>query len=216
MSGDDTTEQPSTESVSDREPGDASVTDTATDADETAGNESTSATDGWIGGRIMRRVNVPVIPLVLVLLLLMSGALAAWLYVKEYRPDEQTDAASAAAVTRAAQDGMIALLSYKSGTLDQDVTAAKSHLTGDFVNEYEKRVREVVAPAVRAKDVKTTAYVVGSGVSELHPNSAVILVYLNEATVSKDHPDQAMLASSILVSLTKVQGTWLITKFDPI
>jgi Mce-associated membrane protein len=111
---------------------------------------------------------------------------------------------------------MTALLSYKSETLDNDVTAAKSHLTGDFLNDYEKRIREVVAPAVKGKGVETVAQIIGAGVSELHPDSAVVLVFLDEVTVSKDRPDPAMAASSVLVSLTKVHGKWLITKFQPI
>ena len=163
-----------------------------------------------------RRGRLPLVPLVLALLLLTAAGLTTWLYLSQYRPDEQTDAAAAKAVTTAAQDGMTALLSYKSETLDQDVTAAKSHLTGNFVNDYEKQIREKVAPAVKGKDLVTTAQVVGAGVSELHPDSAVVLVYINEASTSKDRPDPALAASSVLVSLTKIHGTWLITKFDPI
>jgi Mce-associated membrane protein len=50
----------------------------------------------------------------------------------------------------------------------------------------------------------------------LQPNSAVVLLFINQATISKDRPDPAMASSSVLVSLTKVHGTWLITKFDPV
>jgi Mce-associated membrane protein len=56
----------------------------------------------------------------------------------------------------------------------------------------------------------------GAAVSELHPNSAVVLLFVNQATVSKDRPDPAMASSSVLVSLTKVHGKWLIAKFEPI
>lgn len=167
-------------------------------------------------GKVALWPHVNVVPVVLVLLLVLSGGLAVWLYFSRYRPDVQTDPAAAHAATTAAQDGMTALLSYKSETLDQDVTAAKSHLTGDFLNDYEKRIRDVVAPAVKGRNVATTVQVKGAGVSELHRDSAVVLVFLDETTISKDRPDPAMAASSVLVSLTKVQGKWLITKFDPV
>jgi len=146
----------------------------------------------------------------------VSGALAAWLYVKQYRPDEQTDAAAAQSAVDAARDGIVALLSYKPDTLDQDITAAKSHLTGDFLNYYDQFTRDVVTPAAKEKKLTTTAQVSGAAVSELHPNSAVVLLFVNQATVSKDRPDPAMASSSVLVSLTKVHGKWLIAKFEPI
>jgi Mce-associated membrane protein len=167
-------------------------------------------------GKVAPWPHVKAVPVVLVLLLVLSGGLAVWLYFSRYRPDVQTDPAAAHAATTAAQDGMTALLSYKSETLDQDVTAAKTHLTGDFLNDYEKRIRDVVAPAVKGKNVATTVQVKGAGVSELHRDSAVVLVFLDETTISKDRPDPAMAASSVLVSLTKVQDKWLITKFDPV
>ncbi|MFZ0903607.1 MAG: hypothetical protein WAN71_06965 [Mycobacterium sp.] len=218
MSTDDKTEQQAVEGASDLEPSDGVEIDkTADAAEEAQQDDETTAPDtpSSLGDEVAQR-RVKIVPVVLVVLLLLSSALAAWLYVTQYRPDEQTDAQTVHAVTTAAQEGMTALLSYKSETLDQDVTAAKSHLTGNFLNDYEKRIREVVAPAVKGKDVVTVAQVIGAGVSELHPDSAVVLVYINEATTSKDRPDPAMAASSVLVSLTKVHGKWLITKFQPV
>lgn len=165
-----------------------------------------------------RKVTVPVnvAAVVLLLLLLASGGLAAWLYFTQYRPDMQTNDAAVQAVTTAARDGMTALLSYKSETLDQNVSAAKSHLTGDFVNDYEKRIREVVAPAVKGKDLTSSAQVVGAAVSELQPDSALVMLFIDQTTTSKDRPDPSMWASTVLVSLTKADGNWLITGFNPI
>ncbi len=146
----------------------------------------------------------------------MSGALAAWLYFDRYRPDTQTDAAAAQSAIDAARDGTVALLSYKPDTLNQDFAAAKSHLTGDFLNYYDQFTKQIVTPAAKEKKLTTSAQVVGAAASELHPNSAVVLLFVNQATVSKDRPDPAMASSSVLVSLTKVHGKWLITKFQPI
>jgi Mce-associated membrane protein len=153
---------------------------------------------------------------VLVLLLVISSGLATWLYFSQYRPDEQTDPAAGQAAIDAARDGTVALLSYKPDTLDQDFAAAKSHLTGDFLNYYDQFTQEIVSPAAKQKAVTTAAQVVGAAVSEQHSNSAVVLVFVNQTTVSKDRPDPAMAASSVLVSLTEAHGKWLITKFDPV
>ena len=206
MSADDKTEQRDVEDAPDLEPSDGVEIDkTEHDTDERQADETTK----------LRR---PVIaaPLVLALLFLVSGALAAWEYVKQYRPDQQTDAAAGQSAIDAARDGIVALLSYKPETLNQDISAAKSHLTGDFLNFYDQFTRDVVTPAATEKKLTTTAQVVGAAASEVHPNSAVVLLFVNQATVSKDRPDPAMAASTVLVSLAKVHGKWLISKFEPV
>jgi Mce-associated membrane protein len=170
------------------------------------------------GGRSEPRVrrNVKLVPVILISLLLISGGAATWLYFKQYRPDKQTDAGAASAAINAASDGTVALLSYSPDTLDKDFAAAKSHLSGDFLSYYNQFTEQIVAPAAKQKSLKTNARVLGSAVSELHPDSAVVLVLVDQSTTSKDNPDPAMASSSVLVSLTRVNGQWLITKFDPV
>jgi Mce-associated membrane protein len=192
---------------------------TGTDEKEPANTTACEAAPGK-GDRAARRQRAIVVPAVLALLLLTSGGLAGWLYFHQYRPDQQAPPSPTAATNQAAvdaaRDGTAALLSYKPDTLDQDFAAAKSHLTGDFLNYYDQFTREIVTPAAKQKAVTTTAQVVHAAVSEQHSNSAVVLVFVNQATVSKDRPDPAMAASSVLVSLTKVRDKWLITKFEPV
>ena len=160
--------------------------------------------------------NVKLVPAILVLLLLISGAATAWVYFERYQPNRQTDPAVARAVVSAASDGTVALLSYSPESLDKDFATAKSHLSGDFLSQYSKLIDQVVGPATKQKSLKTTARVIGAAVSELHPNSAVVLVYVDQSTTSKDNPEPTMDASSVLVSMAKVNGNWLITKFDPV
>lgn len=159
---------------------------------------------------------VKLVPVVLVLLLVVSGGLATWLYLHEYRPGQQTDAKVGQAALSAASDGTVALLSYAPETLDRDFATAKSHLAGDFLSYYDQFTRQIVAPAAKQKSLKTTAHVMRAAVAELHPNSAVVLVFVDQSTTSKDSPDPSMAASSVLVTLTKVDGKWLITKFNPV
>ncbi|WP_439097874.1 hypothetical protein [Mycobacterium kyorinense] len=205
---DDKTETENADETRDVEPTEGVEIDKAAETDQASQPQTTSR------GKITLRLKV--VPVVLVLLLLASGGLAAWLYFKQYRPDEQTDHAAAQAAVNAAKDGTVALLSYKPDTLDQDFAAAKSHLTGDFLNYYDEFTRQIVTPAAKEKAVTTAAQVVQAAVTEIHPNSAVVLVFVNQSTVSKDRPDPSMAASSVLVSMTKVDGKWLITKFEPV
>jgi Mce-associated membrane protein len=212
VSGDD-------ETTPDVEPTDGVEIDTAAgDKEDAAATEIDKAADSADSSSPARRrlAAVPLIPVVLVLGLLAAGLLAGWLYFTQYRPDKQTDDAVAQRVVNAARDGTVAMLSYKPDTLNQDFAAAKSHLTGDFLNYYDQFTKEVVTPAAQTKGVTTTAQVTGAAVSELNPDKAVVLVFIDQATASKERPDPAMASSSAKVSLAKVHGEWLITKFEPL
>lgn len=188
--------------------------DTADDSVETAETAETAGRTESSAPRSRRKVKV--VPVILIVLLLLSGGVATWLYFKQYRPDKQTDPSVASAVANAASDGTVALLSYSPDTLDKDFAAAKTHLSGDFLSYYNQFTEQIVAPAAKQKSLKTNARVLGAAVQELHPNSAVVLVLVDQSTTSKDNPDPAMASSSVLVSLARVNGAWLITKFDPV
>lgn len=180
-------------------------------ADETAEQTERTETSAPRGRR-----KVKIVPVILIVLLLLSGGAATWLYFNQYRPDKQTDPGVASAVAKAASDGTVALLSYSPDSLDKDFATAKTHLSGDFLSYYNQFTEQIVAPAAKQKSLKTNARVLGAAVQELHPDSAVVLVLVDQSTTSKDNPDPAMASSSVLVSLTRVNDKWLITKFDPI
>jgi Mce-associated membrane protein len=206
------------ETTPDVEPTDGVEIDKSTDEEGPAEAEVEASEDSADSSSPARRrlAAIPLVPVALVLGLLAAGGLAGWLYFAQFRPDKQTDNAVAQSVVNAARDGTVALLSYKPDTLNQDFAAAKSHLTGDFLNYYDQFTKEVVTPAAQTKGVTTTAQVTGAAVSELNPDKAVVLVFIDQATTSKERPDPAMAASSAKVSLAKVHGDWLITKFDPL
>ena len=153
---------------------------------------------------------------ILVVLLLISGGVATWLYFKQYRPDQQTDAGVARSVVSAASDGTTALLSYSAESLDKDFAAARSHLAGDFLSYYDQFSQQSVAPVAKQKSMKTTAKVTGAAVSELHPDSAVVLIFVDQVTTTKDSPQPSVAVSSVLVRMNRINGNWLITKFTPV
>jgi Mce-associated membrane protein len=155
-------------------------------------------------------------PIVLTALVVASVGLAAGLFFFQYRPDRQIDDAAADQAVRAASDGAVALLSYSSDSLDRDVANATPHLTGDFLDYYNKFTSEVVAPAVRQKHLTQKAVVVRAAVSQLHPQSAVVLVYVDETTTSAEKKDPLKTPSIVRVTLSKVDGSWLISKLDPV
>ena len=166
--------------------------------------------------RPQRRTKKWIAPVAAAVVLLAAASAAGWLYFFQYRVDQQTGADASRVALDAAKDGTVALLSYAPETLDQDFATAKSRLTGDFLNYYTDFTEKVVAPAAKQKSVKTEATVAQAAMSEMKPDSAVALLFVNQATTSQENPDGAFASSSIKVGLTKVDGAWLISSFDPV
>jgi Mce-associated membrane protein len=184
--------------------------------DPVEATESAAEANPGVVRRTVRGARSKIGPIFLAAALIASAGVAAWLYFYQYRPDQQTDTASATVALDAAKNGTVALLSYSPESLDKDFAAAKSHLTGDFLSYYTQFTEQIVTPAAKQKSVKTTAAVVRAAVADLHPDSATVLVFINQNTVSKENPDGSFAASSVKVGLKKIDDTWLISSFDPV
>ncbi|OBJ17273.1 hypothetical protein [Mycobacterium sp. 1245801.1] len=148
-------------------------------------------------------------------LVVAAVGVAAGVYFFVYRPDQQVNDAAAGRAIRAASDGAVAALSYSYDHLNRDFDNAKSHLTGDFLAYYSKFADEVVAPVAEKGQLTASAKVIRAAVSELHPDSAVVLIFVDQTTASVHKKDPEKTQSSVLVTLKKVNGSWLIAKFDP-
>lgn len=164
----------------------------------------------------MGKLKSRLVPILLGVALVASAALASTVYFLLYKPDQQTDTKAAERVVEAASDGTVALLSYAPDTLDQDFTKAKSHLTGDFLSYYTDFTTKVVKPAAEQKKVKTNAKVVQGAAMEVKPESAVVLLFINQTTTSQEIPDGSYSVSSVKVGMSKIDGNWLISSFDPV
>ena len=148
-------------------------------------------------------------------LVVTAMGVAAGLFFVLYRPDQQVGDAAAHRAIQAASDGAVAVLSYDPDNLDRDIAKAKSYLTGDFLAYYTKFSEQIAAIALQ-KRVTETAKVVRAAVSELHSDSAVVLVFINQTATSREKPEPQTTASIAQVTLTKVKGSWLISKLDPL
>lgn len=154
--------------------------------------------------------------LLVVVLLAASTAAAAGVYWHSFRPDRQVDAAVSKQVLEAASQGTVSTLTYHAETFDKDLAAAKAHLTGEFLKYYGEFAEQLVAPAVKRQHVDTTASVVKAAVSELHPDRAVVLLFVDQVTTSAERPDPATATSSVLVTVTRTQIGWQISEFKPV
>lgn len=146
----------------------------------------------------------------LALLLAAAGGFLKW----------QDSSARAAQLARiesvaAAKDSTITLLSYKSDTVERDLEAAKSRLTGTFKDSYSQLINDVVIPGAKRGHISTTASVPAAASVSATANHAVTLLFVNQtAVVDKDPPNDTV--SSVRVTLDKVGGRWLISGFDPV
>ncbi len=212
------------ETVNDATPEADSAEDTEADTKAVGDADSAENADAnakprrlkGFGARARKTLSGRIAVAVLALLVVASLSLLGALYWFSYRPDRATDAAAAKSAISAASEGTIAVLSYSPDTLDRDFSSAKSHLTGDFLSYYDQFTQQIVAPAAKQKAVKTTAVVLRAAVSELHPDSAVVLLFVNQSTQSKDRPEPTFTNSSVSVTLTKAHDKWLISSFNPV
>jgi len=78
------------------------------------------------------------------------------------------------------------------------------------------QVLDEIAALAQQKQVTQTAQVIRAAVAELDPDSAVVLVFINQTVSSKEKPQPQTTAVSARVTLTKVKGSWLISKLDPL
>jgi Mce-associated membrane protein len=155
------------------------------------------------------------LPAILLVLIVSAGAGGVYQYFTTYRTDLATDAHVAETVKTSAKVGTVALLSYAPETLQRDFVAAKTHLSGAFLEYYNGFTEQVVKPAAMDKKIKTVAEVTNAAITEIHPASAKVLVFINQSTTSAAKPKPELTSSSVLVTLDKQGDTWLISGFDP-
>jgi Mce-associated membrane protein len=167
---------------------------------------------GRIGGGARRHW----VAVTLAVALIAAAGLTSWMFFAVYRADRAMDDPTAQSAINAASEGTTALLSYSPESLDKDFATAKSKLTGSFLSYYTQFTEQIVAPAAKEKAVKTQAAVVRAALSEIHPDSAVVLVFINQTTESKDRPDASFINSAVRVTLQKANDGWLISSFDPV
>ncbi len=116
---------------------------------------------------------------------------------------------------QAAKDSTIALLSYKPETVEQQLGAARDLLTGEFRDSYTSLTNDVVIPGAKQKQIAAVATVPAVASVSADANHAVVLLFVNQTViVGQDPPTDT--ASSVRVTLDKVDGRWLISEFDPV
>ncbi|TPG36122.1 hypothetical protein EAH80_07960 [Mycobacterium hodleri] len=150
-----------------------------------------------------------VVPGIALILAMAAGFLK---YVDNSARDSATARIEA---TQAASTGTVALLSYTSDKVEQQLNDARNLLTGGFGESYTSLINEVVIPGAKQQQISALATVPRVGSVSADPGRAVVLVFVNQAVVvGSSAPTDT--ASSVRVTLEKVGGKWLISDFTPV
>jgi Mce-associated membrane protein len=182
-------------------------TEPATDADESDRDQQPSGAARHVGW------SRALVCLVLPALALLLAAAAGFLKWQDGTAREA--AAARTESVRAATDSTIALLSYKPDTVEKDLGAARSRLTGSFLNAYTSLTHDVVIPGAKQKQISAIATVPAAASTSATESHAVVLLFVNQSVIiGQDAPTST--ASSVRVTLDKVGGRWLISQFDPV
>jgi Mce-associated membrane protein len=115
----------------------------------------------------------------------------------------------------AARDATEAILSYKADSVEQDLHSARSRLTGGFLDSFTDLVNKVVIPGAREKKISATAKVSAAASVSAAAKHAVALVFVNQTVVIGGGAPSGS-ASSVRVTLDKVDNRWLVSGFDPV
>jgi Mce-associated membrane protein len=161
------------------------------------------------GNRFGRVLAYGILPAVALMLALAAG------YLKWLDSSVRDAQLSRVESVHAARDSTVALLSYKPDTVEQDLTAARDRLTGDFKNTYTSLTHDVVIPGAKQKQISAIATVPAAGSVSATENHAVVIIFVNQSMIIGTGAPSS-IASSVRVTLDKIAGRWLISAFDPV
>lgn len=116
---------------------------------------------------------------------------------------------------QAAREATVAMLTYNAATVEQDLNNARGKLTAPFLDDYTKLINTQVIPSAKEKQTSAAAAVPALASVSAKGSHAVALVFVDQTIASAKEP-ATTTASSIRVTLEKIDGRWLVSGFDPV
>jgi Mce-associated membrane protein len=126
-----------------------------------------------------------------------------------------SNSAARAESLQAARAATVAMLTYSAATVEQDLNNARSKLTSPFLDDYTKLINTQVIPSAKEKQTSAAAQVPALASVSVKGSHAVALVFVDQTIASAKDP-ATTTASTIRVTLDKVDGHWLVSGFDPV
>jgi Mce-associated membrane protein len=107
---------------------------------------------------------------------------------------------------------LTAVLSYDYRELDQNAQLAKDKGTEQYLKQHTELINKTRQNATKQKQVVETK-VVGVGVRELRPQSAKLLVFLDQTTTRGDTNKASTAGFAATVDLKLVERLWKLDSF---
>ncbi len=156
-----------------------------------------------------RGAGLPVVLAAIALVLALASAVLRWLIVSQ----DESDTARAESV-RAAQEITAQMLSYEPETVEEQLTAARDQMTGDFRGTYSGMIAAII-PAARAQQIAAVADVLRSGVVSAGPDSVEVVLFVNQSVrVGKQVPQRT--ESVVRATMVKEGDRWLLSEYEPV
>ncbi len=156
--------------------------------------------------RILRRVLAGVAVVGLVVLLIVG---------RQADQAAEADRAGKAAM-KTARTSVPAILSYTDSGLSGQLAASRRLMTPDYAKRYEAMVKARVLPHAQKYGVANQVGVVSLGTVRSSTKSAVILVFANQTTRTKEKPEGLTQGTRLEVTLRLSDDRWLVDDMKPL
>jgi Mce-associated membrane protein len=127
---------------------------------------------------------------------------------------DQTRIAGAATAAReslaVAPAAAAAIFSYDYRTFDAGVANGRSFTTGSFSDEYARTTAALKDTAIRQQAV-VSAQTTVSGVVDASPSRVEVLLYVNQYRRNVSITGEKVDQNRVLLTLSKVDGTWKVS-----
>ncbi|MET3960179.1 hypothetical protein ABIE44_000113 [Marmoricola sp. OAE513] len=205
-------------------PPEASFDEPGTDVPEVVDGAAEGEVDETSPARGTSKVPALLVALVLAGLLFAAGSV--WLVVNGLTQDDaredglrigignqvvSTEFRDAA--LRSASVNAVTALSYSYKTLDADESKARAVMTADFIKEYDEVMKQASPKVLKAK-LTLKATVVASSLVSIEPRRAQALLFVNAVTTAEDSPKQQLNQNRVLMTLTRKDGDWIVSKIE--
>jgi hypothetical protein len=157
----------------------------------------------------------------LVILCLVLAGVTGYAWWRAEHPDDGAAPNGAITSAEARDAGMQAaaqltqkVLSYDWKTLDADIKEAEAVSAPSFRSEYAKTMAGVKAQTIK-NQVKLSADAAATSIVSATENKVVALVFVNQVTTAKGTTNQRVDSSRVLVTLTRGDGDWRVSKLKP-
>jgi len=132
-----------------------------------------------------------------------------------YWSSEQDEKAREQAL-EAANRTVPAMFSYEFSTVDTELPKAADQLSPAFREDYLALITTAIAPGAKEKELSVMATTQAGGIVDADRDHAVVMLFLNQVTTSKDSPQGTTTGSRLRVELDKDGDRWLVDAVTPI